>query len=257
MTLSVHAIRAFSDNYLWLFHQAGNTEAYVVDPGDATPVLETLASHELNLAGILVTHQHPDHIGGIPRLLKDSNVPVYGPADIDLVSNPVAEGDSLQLADVTIQVLEVPGHTLNHLAYVVEEGDHAPKLFCGDTLFAGGCGRLFEGTPQQMYQSLQKLTKLPARTLIYCAHEYTQSNLKFALAVEPDSIPLQHRFTEVCAKRDGDIPTVPSSLEMERQTNPFIRCEVPEVIAAARANGADSDSPVEVFAALRRWKDNF
>ncbi len=257
MTLSVHTIRAFSDNYLWLFHQAGSTEAYVVDPGDAAPVEKTLASEGLNLAGILVTHQHPDHIGGIPKLLADHDVPVYGPADIGVVSNPVTEGDSLQLAGVTIRVLSVPGHTLNHLAYVVEEEDHSPKLFCGDTLFAGGCGRLFEGTAEQMHHSLQKLAQLSPRTLIYCAHEYTLSNLKFALAVEPDNIALQHRLTEVCAKRDGDIPTVPTSLDVERQTNPFLRCDIPDVIASAKAQSCESESPVAVFATLRRWKDNF
>ena len=255
--LVVHTIPAFSDNYIWLFHHQSERQAYVVDPGDAAPVLKALQEHQLELAGILVTHQHPDHIGGITELLNRHDIPVYGPADINLVSHPLGNGDKLWLADVDFSVLAVPGHTLNHLAYFGNTGsDQPPVLFCGDTLFAAGCGRLFEGSPQQMYDSLQGIADLPAHTLVYCAHEYTLSNLKFALAVDPDNQDLQQRNASCMKLREKDISTVPFTLAEDLKTNPFLRSQSPAIIAAAK-NRASTEDPVSVFAAIRAWKDNF
>ena len=255
--LEIHTIPAFSDNYIWLFHQQDDSKSYVVDPGDAAPVIQTLEKLNLELAGILATHQHPDHIGGIPALLKHQAVPVYGPADIGLVDHPLDDGDSLELAGANFEVMAVPGHTLNHLAYFANlTPDQPPVLFCGDTLFASGCGRLFEGTPEQMYHSLEKIRNLPATTQVYCAHEYTLANLDFALAVDPDNTDLQQRMAHCQQQRQQNIPTVPFTLEHDLSTNPFLRSHADSIIQAANQRGATSD-PVSVFAAIRNWKDKF
>lgn len=259
-SINVIALPAFRDNYLWLFHRPGDTAAYVVDPGDARPVEAGLAEHGLSLAGILVTHHHPDHIGGVDDLLGKRQVPVYGPAgnSVPQVTQPLADGDTISLDNgLGFSVLTVPGHTLDHIAYYCEQTD-PPTLFCGDTLFAGGCGRLFEGTPEQMYHSLGKLSRLPDPTRVYCAHEYTMANLAFAKAVEGNNPSLLERIENEQAKRDRQQATVPSTIVLEKSTNPFLRCNEPSVKSAAEMHSNRSlGSPQAVLAAVREWKDNF
>lgn len=258
--INIIRIPAFYDNYLWLFHRHGDERAYVVDPGDATPIEAALSEHGLTLAGILITHHHGDHTGGIDQLLEGRNVPVYGPGagSVPQVSHPVADGETLRLENgVDFQVLAVPGHTLDHLAYFCDTEDQA-FLFCGDTLFAGGCGRLFEGSAEQMYQSLSRLRQLPGETLVYCAHEYTLSNLEFAAAVDGSNKDLQDRILVEQDKRSKNLATVPSTIAVEKSTNPFLRWDDPAVKGAAEAHvnrplGAEH----EVLAAIRAWKDNF
>ena len=222
--LSVLTVPAFKDNYLWLIHDGSN--AAIVDPGDAAPVKAALAAHKLRLTAILLTHHHADHIGGVPALLQDWDVPVFGPRNdgIALVTHPLGEGERIDVPglDLALDVLDVPGHTLGHIAYVLRSPG-ASWLFCGDTLFGAGCGRLFEGTPQQMMESLGKFTALPDDTLVYCAHEYTLSNLRFAGAVEPGNAALDARVRDDGAKREAGQPTIPSTIGLERATNPFLR----------------------------------
>ncbi|MFP5393042.1 MAG: hydroxyacylglutathione hydrolase [Gammaproteobacteria bacterium] len=262
--LSVIAIPAFRDNYLWLIHNGRH--AAVVDPGDAGPVLAVLAEHGLALTAILLTHHHADHIGGVQELLARFPVPVFGPREEHIagVTVPLSEGARVQVPglDLTLRVLDVPGHTLGHIAYVREQADGpsgAHWLFCGDTLFAGGCGRLFEGTPAQMRASLTKLAALPDDTLVYCAHEYTLSNLRFAAALEPGNVELQRRIERDTAARARNAPTVPSTIGLEKATNPFLRDTSPELRATLAAHGrATVDAPAgAAFAALREWKNNF
>jgi len=251
----VEAIPAFEDNYIWLVREEGN--AVVVDPGDADPVIARLEAEGLQLRAILCTHHHGDHVGGNASLLRRFSVPVYGPRaeGIRSVSHPVAEGDRVSLPEVglTFEVLGVPGHTLGHIAYV----GHG-MLFCGDTLFACGCGRVFEGTPEQLYASLRKLAALPPDTLVYCAHEYTLSNIRFAREANPGNRALEEREASVRALRDRRQPTLPSTLGLELATNPFLRCDDPEVAATASAQaGAPVTVPAQVFAVLRDWKNRF
>lgn len=255
--LQVTAIPAFADNYLWLIHD--QQHAAVVDPGDAAPIEAALRSLGLKLNAILLTHHHADHAGGVEELLAQWSVPVYGPAgeNIQGVSRPLHEGDRVDLTALGLQlsVLDVPGHTAGHIAYVAAEQHW---LFCGDTLFAGGCGRLFEGTPAQMTHSLAKLAALPDDTLVYCAHEYTLSNLRFAVAAEPDNADLASRLAQAQQMRSRGESTVPSTLGLEKRTNPFLRYREPSVLQTMRANGRlNSDDPVAAFAALREWKNSF
>jgi len=259
--LSVLTIPAFNDNYLWLIHDG--VHAAVVDPGDAPPVLAALKAHGLTLVAILLTHHHADHVGGVPALLQHWQVPVYGPAaeDIANVSQPLWQDDLVQLPELalTLQVLDVPGHTRGHIAYVAAQQGW---LFCGDTLFAGGCGRLFEGTPAQMLSSLAKLAALPQATQVYCAHEYTLANLRFAAEVEPDNAALIERIATEQNKRALNIPTVPSTIALEKSTNPFLRHEQSTIIkrlkAASRLPDTMSQSdPTAIFAALREWKNTY
>lgn len=256
--LDVTPIPAFNDNYLWLFRAAGSRECGIVDPGDAAPVLRYLQDNDLTLSAIVITHHHGDHIGGIGRLLEHYDVPVYGPdsPNIPAVTVKLAEGDNVTLFGANFRVLEIPGHTLDHIAYFAE--GNPPVLFCGDTLFAGGCGRVFEGTHKMMHGSLQKLATLPPETTVYCAHEYTLANLAFARAVTPDSPTLAARISREKARRAQDIPTVPTTIRLELETNPFLRCSEADVVAAAHAqSGKALAAPDEVFGVIRGWKDSF
>ena len=261
MTVQIHTIPAFNDNYLWLLGDGASGQALVVDPGDSAPIKAALNRLGLTLGGILVTHHHPDHIGGVDDLVSEYGCPVYGPHSqrIPQITHPLREGNKLTLLGLELEVLEVPGHTLDHIAYHCSAGgDGQPWLFCGDTLFAAGCGRLFEGSPAQMYNSLTRLAALPATTRVYCAHEYTLANLRFALAVEPGNQALQERQTQVQALREAGTPSVPFTIAEELATNPFLRCHLPVIAeAASRRSGEQLHRPVAVFAAIRDWKDNF
>lgn len=248
-------IAVLSDNYVWLLHDGRH--AVVVDPGEADPVRAALAARRLALVAILVTHHHFDHVGGVPALRAEYDVPVYGPAaeDIACLTQRLHEGDRVRIPELglTLEVWEIPGHTRGHLAYVGED-----FVFCGDTLFCAGCGRLFEGTPAQMYTSLQRLAALPESTRVCCAHEYTLANLRFAAAVEPENAEraeYQHRCEQ---KRAAGEPTLPSTIGIERAINPFLRVQTPTVAAAIeRHYGHCPDDLVERFRLLRQWKDGF
>ncbi len=248
-------IPAFKDNYIWLLRKGAS--AVVVDPGVADPVLEILENENLTLHAILITHHHKDHQGGVGSLLEFyPATEVFGPANESItgVTQALRGGEKINLSalDVQMQVIAVPGHTLGHIAYF-----GAGCLFCGDTLFAGGCGRLFEGSPLQMHDSLMHLAALPDETLIYCGHEYTESNLRFALAVEPGNRLLRSRINEVEVLRAKGVATVPSPLAIEKATNPFLRCQEFEVKAAAQRRVPGVSDSVEVFAAIRAWKNEF
>jgi hydroxyacylglutathione hydrolase len=256
--LHIEPVKAFRDNYLWTFHQSGSTQAVVVDPGDAAPVQRYLQQHGLQLAAILITHHHADHVGGASELQNAWQVPVYGPdsARIPQVTAPVGEGDTVEVLGITLHVLAVPGHTLDHIAYFAANVDGAPLVFCGDTLFAAGCGRMFEGTPPVMHASLQKLASLPMATRVFCTHEYTLSNLAFAKVVLGNVVA--ERIGNEQRKRDADRPTLPSTMALELATNPFLRCDDPAVLAAlASQQQFTGREPAQVFGALRRWKDSF
>ncbi len=234
-------------------------QAIVVDPGDAAPVQAALDAQGLSLAAILVTHHHPDHVGGVNALRPRLQGPVYGPAreNIPTPFEPLRDGDRVRLLGLDFEVFDVPGHTAGHIAYVQRGAPQAPLLFCGDTLFSAGCGRLFEGTPAQMHDSLSRLAALPADTQVCCTHEYTLSNLRFAAAVEPGNARIAAHQRTCEALRAESRPTLPSSLALELEINPFLRCEVPAVKAAALAHGATHDDAVPVLAALREWKNQF
>lgn len=240
----VVGLPAFQDNYLWLIINTNNNHCVVIDPGCADTVGRYLASHELHLSAILLTHHHPDHIGGVSSLLAESqadSLAIYGTASgrIQAVTNPVTDNTNFTWESLTFSVLELPGHTIDHVAYVCRLGD-TTWLFCGDTLFVGGCGRLFEGSHEQMHQSLQKLASLPASTLVFCAHEYSESNYKFLASYQPSNSTVLQRYDEIMQMRKSGLPTVPSTLEKELQSNLFIR-----------AAGVDE------FKAIRQAKDNF
>ena len=263
--LQVWPIPAFDDNYIWCI-QDGQS-ALVVDPGDAAPVLEYLKTNNLTLCGILITHHHADHTGGILKLLEilGLDIPVYGPKGDNIPGRTMvaAQDDKIEIDSprISFKVFEVPGHTLSHIAYFANMQANVvePMLFCGDTLFASGCGRLFEGTPTQMSQSLAKFASLPKNTLVYCTHEYTLSNIRFALAVEPDNHNLIDWAKKAQALRDQHLPTLPTTIGQEHQVNPFMRCDQPDVIQMARSVSGQSElpTPAHVLAVIRAWKDRF
>jgi hydroxyacylglutathione hydrolase len=254
----IHAVPAFQDNYLWVVTEG--KRAAVVDPGDSVPIEAFLEARGLELCAILATHHHGDHVGGLVALASRWKCPVFGPAHerIEGIGTRLVEGERITVPglDIELDVLDVPGHTSGHIAYV--DAGKRDFVFCGDTMFACGCGRLFEGTPEQMSHSLAKLARLPAHTRVYCAHEYTLSNIRFAEAVEPGNARLAERKARESAKRARGEPTVPSTIGEERATNPFIRCAEPEVVASAeRHAGRKLQGEVEVFAEIREWKNNF
>ena len=256
--LNVHPIHAFSDNYIWVIHN--QTHAAVIDPGIASPVIEYLQSKKLQLSAILITHHHHDHTGGNTELLQSFDVPVYGPHNesIATVSHPLLEGEQVNLAGMSLNlmVLDTPGHTRGHIAYYGSNPFN--MVFCGDTLFSCGCGRVFEGTVQQMYQSLQKLSQLPSNTLIFCTHEYTLGNIQFARTVDPENERLIDFEISAQELRNRNVPTIPTTLILERKINPFIRCEQQEIINSAQNySGKSLLDPIEVFTVLREWKNNF
>ena len=251
------AIPAFADNYLWLLHDGCN--ALVVDPGDAQPVLEVLQHHKLQLQQILVTHHHGDHTGGVNVLREATGAVVYGPATENIPQPflPLVEKNKLNALGIDFSVLDVPGHTSGHIAYYAPDVDGKPLLFCGDTLFSGGCGRLFEGTPAQMLASLDKLAALPGNTVVCCTHEYTLSNLRFALAVEPGNLSLVQYNTQCLDLRAADRPTLPTTMAQELSINPFLRTRQPALISSALQFDAAANDDVSVFAAIRQWKNQF
>jgi len=253
-------IPAFTDNYIWALRCRDSNDLYVVDPGEAKPVLDYLTNNNLTLAGIVITHHHWDHIGGIDELRIHYDVPVYGPhsENIPNITHPLRGGDLLPIAGFDFTIFEIPGHTLDHIAYYGTSDQQAPLLFCGDTLFSAGCGRLFEGTPEQMHTSLQKLVELPDNTKVCCTHEYTMANLAFARHVEPNNTDIKQRYQHVEALRKNDQPSLPSTIAIEKQSNPFLHCS--DISLRNNLGNHFSETPhtdIESFAALRRWKDNF
>ena len=251
--LAIHAVPAFRDNYIWMLEDAGH--AVAVDPGDAAPVEAFLDSRGLALAAVLATHHHADHVGGLVALARRWKCPTFGPAreDIAGLDHRLADGERFVLPHLGIElgVLDIPGHTAGHIALAGED-----MVFCGDTLFACGCGRLFEGTAAQMAASLARLARLPGATRVYCGHEYTLANIAFARQVEPGNARLAERGEREAARRARGEPTLPSTLALELETNPFLRCEAPEVVASAeREAGRRLAGPVEVFAEIRAWKN--
>lgn len=259
--LTFTALPAFNDNYIWLIQDAQRQHCAAVDPGDAQPVLNWLNAHpEWQLTDILITHHHQDHVGGVKALKEATQARVVGPAreSIPCLDLPVDDDATLDLFGYTVQVFAVPGHTLGHVVYFNQDANSAPWLLSGDTLFAGGCGRVFEGTAEQMYASLSRLAALPESTQIYCTHEYTLSNLRFAQAVEPNNSDLKQRLKEVQLLREKQLITLPSTVALEKRTNPFLRCEHVDVQQAAQAHaGRALEQNSAVFATLRSWKDTF
>ncbi len=251
------ALPAFADNYIWMVHDG--QRALVVDPGDAQPVFHALQQHGLQLEAILVTHHHADHVGGVDALRDATGATVFGPARerIPAPLHKLRQGDRITALGITFDIFDVPGHTAGHIAYFAPDWDGAPLLFCGDTLFSGGCGRLFEGTPAQMLASLSTLAALPGNTRVCCTHEYTLGNLKFARVVEPDNTALAQYQAECVAKRAADVPTLPSSMALELEINPFLRTRCATVRRAALAFDASTLDEASVLGALRTWKNQF
>lgn len=255
--MNLTALPAFADNYIWMIDDG--VRAIVVDPGEAGPVVEALEARRLQLAAILVTHHHADHCGGVDALRSRLQGSVFGPAH-ESVPQPcvgLQQGDTAEALGLTFEVIDVPAHTAGHIAFFNRSGAGEPIVFCGDTMFSAGCGKLFEGTAAQMYTSLNKLAALPDATRVCCGHEYTVSNLKFAHAVEPTNGDIAHHAETCAALRAAGKPTLPSRIDLERRINPFLRCGEPTVVAAARAHGASGVAGSDVLAALRTWKNEF
>lgn len=249
--LKIIPIPAFEDNYIWLLQLGDN--AVVIDPGDAQPVLNILQEHHLKLTAILITHHHHDHIDGIAELLTHYDVPVYAPAYRTYSFNhiPVIDGQSIELKEIKLKlhVMWTPGHTLDHIVYYNEQ-----YLFCGDTLFSAGCGRLFEGTAQQMLESLNKIKSLPQTTQIFCTHEYSLINIAFALTLDPNNNKLKERKHQVESLRQSLKPSLPTTLALELATNPFLRCSEPDII---QNSGAKLENELDVFSTIRKLRNNY
>lgn len=258
--IQIHALHAFSDNYIWLLQDLSALTCAVVDPGDAAPVLAWLEEHPgWRMTDILITHHHHDHVGGVAQIKQVTGARVCGPAHETIPARDVAlvDNDRVSVLGLDFTVHAVPGHTLGHIAFYHDDAAR-PVLFCGDTLFAAGCGRLFEGTPQQMHTSLERLAALPDATLVYCAHEYTLSNLRFAHAVEPQNTDIAERLAQVTQWRAENRISLPSNLALERRTNPFLRTHETSVKEKMdERTGSTHASQTEVFATLRAWKDKF
>ena len=253
--INIEPIKAFNDNYIWL--ATTNEGSIVIDPGEAHKTIKYLKENDLNLDAILITHHHFDHTGGIEDMLKFRNVDVYGPVNnIPSINKQLRDGDLFSVIGIDFKIIEIPGHTLDHIAFFSENNGN-PVLFCGDTLFSSGCGRVFEGTFEQMHESILKLKSLPANTKIYSGHEYTQSNLKFAMEVEPLNQKLISRYNDVQDLLNKGIPTLPTTLELELEVNPFLRCHAREVQNSVVKQFNTSNHEDEIFKALRQWKDNF
>ena len=249
--LTIIPIPAFTDNYIWLLHQNGY--AVVVDPGDASPVIPTLKKLNLTLAAILITHHHSDHIGGVADLLRYQQAPVYAPQyeQFNFEHIQLADGDEVSLIEIgeKFGVMWLPGHTLGHIAYVNND-----YLLCGDTLFGAGCGRLFEGSPAQMLTSLNRLKTLNTATQVFCTHEYTSKNIAFALTLEPDNVDLQARASAVKQLRQQNLPSLPSTMQLELTTNPFLRCHQVSIIKNSQAQKFDE---LSVFTAIRTLRNHY
>lgn len=249
-------IRTLKDNYVWTIINQQQTHAIIIDPGEALPVITYLKQHQLALEGIFLTHHHWDHVNGVKEIQMQYKVPVWGSvlSPCQQVTHYVTENDVIVLNDGSrVKVMEIPGHTHDHIAFQLHDA-----LFCGDTLFGAGCGRLFEGSPEEMYHSLQKIARLPASTQIYCAHEYTLINLKFAQAVEPTNAKITQRIKEIKQCYENHQPSLPSTLAQELETNPFLRCDIASVKQQAEFYTKQLlPQPVDVFSALRQWKDHF
>ena len=253
--LSVEPIKAFTDNYIWLV--STNEGSIVIDPGESKNIQKLIDNKTIDLKGILITHHHYDHTNGLSELVKKNELEVYGPVNnIDGINHRLNDKDKISIIGIDFDVISIPGHTLDHIGFYSANASN-PILFCGDTLFAGGCGRIFEGTYEQMFNALKKITKLPTNTNIYCGHEYTLSNLKFALEADDTNKELIEEFKKVENKINSNIPSLPTTLDKELKVNPFLRCDNINIQNKIIEKFKVSNSELEVFTALRKWKDNF
>ena len=253
--LNVEPIKAFTDNYIWLV--STNEGSIVIDPGESENIQKLIDNKIIDLKGILITHHHYDHTNGLSDLVKKNKLEVFGPVnDIDGIDYRLNDKDKISIIGIDFDIISIPGHTLDHIGFYSANANN-PILFCGDTLFAGGCGRIFEGTYEQMFNSLKKITKLPTNTNIYCGHEYTLSNLKFALEADDSNKELIEEFKKVESKINSNIPSLPTTLDKELKVNPFLRCDNINIQNKIIEKFNVSDNELEIFTALRKWKDNF